>query len=199
MGVKSHLGAFGGEQGIYFINSANPSRSEFLRLEIYTGATAANIAAPKLLSELLDFANFAFDKAVVYEWGYYILLACQKKVAGVAEETNTATFIYNKKNGCWDYLDYAIENLVDYEGKLLAGDPLSNNVFNLFSGFDDDNEVIENYWTSGETNLDIKGLKRFYRMGIEGLIQKGQSFDVELSFDGKPFVTAFTIDSEGVS
>src|SRR5690606_12876817 len=86
MGVKSAYGAYGGEQGVYFINTADPSKPTFMRLELFAGATESNIAVPKGLSELIDFASYAFDYAVVHEWGDYLLLCCQQIRNGVPDD-----------------------------------------------------------------------------------------------------------------
>lgn len=198
MGVESHFGAYGGEHGIYYINTADPNKAKFQRLELYSGATAANIARPAELSEdVLDFSPYAFDKAVVREWGDFILLSCQQIRNGVADSYNSRQFLYNKGSKTWDLLDNPASRLEEYEGTLLAGDPISNNVYTLFSGFDDDDNLIPNYYTTGEDNLEIEGQKRFTRMVLEGLIQKSQSYDVELSFDSGEFLKVFTVTGGG--
>jgi hypothetical protein len=55
-------------------------------------------------------------------------------------------YVRNVFSGAWDKLDYRATCLAIYNGALLAGDPLSNNVFTLFSGFDDDESPIDNHW-----------------------------------------------------
>lgn len=194
MGVDSNFGAFGGSQAIYYLNTADPNKPEFYQLQLYAGATQSNIAAPKLLSQLINFSGFAFDKATVFEWGNYILLSCQQIRNGATDDFNSRTFIYNKKTGVWDVTDYAASMFADFEGSLLAGDSVSNNVFTLFSGFDDDEALIPNEWTSGQLNFGMDGQKRFTRMILQGLIQSAQSVKVQLSFDGGAFVDVITID-----
>ena len=197
MGVKSEDGAFAGEKGIYFINTADSQKAELMRLELYAGATSANIARPKLLSEIIDFSPYQFDYAVVREWGDFILLCCQQIRNGVADAYNSRMFLYNKKNGIFNLLDNPASKLEDYNGTLLAGDPITNNVFTLFSGFDDDENLIPNYYTEGEKDFGIEGTKRFSRMRFEGLIQISQKYEVQLSFDGRTFVTVFTVEGTG--
>ncbi len=188
MGVSYAYSAFGGADGIYFINNSNPNRPEVYRLSLYTGATAANVARPTLISKQLNLAQFAFDKAVIFEWGIYVLMSFQQIRNGVTDDFNSRTFIYNKKSGTWDLMDYPASRLAEYEGTLISGDPLSNNVFTLFSGFDDDGFTIPNYWTSGFTNHGIPGQKVTHRMVINGLIQSSQNIDVYVSYDGGNFV-----------
>ena len=197
MGVKSNFGAFGGAQAIYYINTADPNKPEFFQLQLYQGATQANIASPKLISQLINFTSYAFDRAVVFEWGNYILLSCQQTRNGAVDDFNSRTFIYNKKNGCWDLTDYAASAFAEYAGTLLAGDPLTNNVYTLFSGFDDDEALIQNEWTSGQLDFDIDGQKRFTRMILQGYIQAAQQVKVQLAFDGGAYTDIITIDGTG--
>jgi hypothetical protein len=196
MGVNSHYGAHGGERGIYFVNTAT-EKPEFMRLELFTGTTEANVAAPKLLSELIDLSVFNFDKAQIFEWMDYVLIACRRIIAGVVENENSRTLIYNKKSGVFDILDYAVSRFAEYEGALLGGDSLTNNVFILFSGIDDDGFKIPNYWTSGQINFGIPGQKRFTRLAFEGFIQKTQKVKISLKYDEGNFVEVATIDGQG--
>lgn len=197
MGVTNPFSAFGGTDGIYYINNANPNRPEVYVLRLYTGATSANIAAPKLLSAQLNLSQFVFDKAVIFEWGNYVLLALQQMRNGATDSFNSRMLIYNKKTGTWDMLDYPASCLAEYMGTLIAGDPLTGNVFTLFSGFDDDGSLIPNYWTSGYSNLGFPGIKKTRRMTIGGLIQKSQQIKVSIALDGGNFVDVFTIDGAG--
>ena len=188
MGVSYPYSCFGGADGIYFINNSNPNRPEVYRLAMYTGATTANIARPTLISKQLNLSNFAFDKAVIFEWGIYVLMSFQQVRNGAIDDFNSRTFIYNKKSGAWDLMDYPASRFAEYAGTLIAGDPLSNNVFTLFSGFDDDGFTIPNYWTSGYTNHKAPGQKVTHRMVVNGLIQTSQNIDVFVSYDGGNFV-----------
>lgn len=196
MGVKSKYGAFGGEKGIYFVNTANPSKPELMVLTLFQGATQANIAAPQLLSQLIDFSEYDFERAVIFEWGDYVLIACGRLKNGVAEGFNSRVFLYNKKSGVFDLTDFPVTRLAEYYGMLLGGDALTNNVYVLFSGFDDDGEIIPNYWTSGMLNFGVSGQKKFTRMVFDGLIQTAQQLKVYLSFDGGDFIEIFTIEGD---
>jgi len=197
MGVTYPYSAFGGAQGIYYINNSNPNRPEVYQLRLFSGATQSNIASPVLISKALNLSSFGFDKAVMFEWGIYVLLCCQQMKNGVVDDFNSRTFLYNKKTEVWDLLDNPASRLAEYEGTLIAGDPLTNNVYTYFSGFDDDENDIFNYWTSGMTNHGITGQKVHKRMVIDGLIQAAQNIDVYLSYDGGDWVKTFTIEGNG--
>lgn len=194
MGVKSAFGVYGGDRGVYFTNVADPNKPEFMRLQLYAGVNESYAAAPKLLSEMVDLSGHVFDKNVVFEWNEYVLNCCQQVRNGITDEFNSLMYVYNKKNEAWDLLDYACSRLASWTGGLLGGDSISNNVYTLFSGFDDDGNAIPNYWTTGQTDLKMKGKKRFTRFVVEGLIQASQRYSIKMSFDGGDWVDVGMLD-----
>jgi hypothetical protein len=197
MGVSTPDSAIGTALGIFYINNDNPAWPEVYQLKPYTGATAANIAAPKLVSGALNLSNYNFDVAAVFQWDIYVLVACAQIRNGAIDAFNSRTFLYNTRNGSWDLLDYPTSHFADYMGTLLSGDPLTNNVFQLFSGFDDDGGIPMNHWTSGATSIGILGQKTFLRMAVNGLIQPSQNLKVSVAYDGGNFVEIFRILGTG--
>lgn len=197
MGVSYPYSAYGSTQEVWYVNNANPNRPEVYALRLFTGATQANIASPVLVSEQLNLSNYVFDKAIIFDWGIYVPLCCQQIRAGAVDDFNSRMFLYNKKTKVWDLLDYPSSRLAEYEGTLIAGDPLTNNVYTLFSGFDDDSDIIPNYWTSGYTDNGFPGQKACHRLVIDGLIQASQRVKVSVSYDGGNFVEVFRILGNG--
>lgn len=197
MGISSPRGAFGAPDGLYFIDNANPARPQVTQIVPKSGATSANQAGPKILSEFLDLAPYVFDKAVVFVWDIFALVSFQQVRNGVTDPFTSRTFLYNRRTGAWDFTDYPATIFADYMGGLLAGDPLSNNVFTYFSGLDDDGALIPNYWTSGATNHGVPGVKTTSRMVVNGLIQAEQRIKVSIAIDGGSFVDVFTIEGDG--
>lgn len=197
MGISSARGAFGNADGIYFINSANKARPQVYQIIPKTGATAASLAAPQVISQFLNLAPFAFDVATVFVWDIFILFSCQQIRNGRTDAFNSRTFVYNTKSGAWDLTDYPASCFVDYDGGLLSGDPLSNNIFQLFSGFDDDGSLIPNHWASGATNHGADGEKTTQRMVVNGLIQTAQRIRVSIALDGGAFTPVFIIEGDG--
>lgn len=197
MGVSTPDSAFGTAIGTFYINNANPSRPEIYQLKLFTGTTSANVAAPTLVSDALNLSSFSFDYACVFQWGIYILVACAQIRNGTADAFNSRTFVYNTRSGSWDLLDYPTAKFSDYMGTLLSGDPLTDNVFQLFSGFDDDGGITPNFWTSGWTNHGTPGQKTHHRMVVNGLIQASQNIAVDLAYDGGDFTEVFRILGNG--
>lgn len=209
MAVPTPWGGCAGQAGIYFIDTAHPGRPQVRLLQIFTGgSTSANTYVPKLISEALDLSQMAFNYAAVYEWGQYVLLACAQIKNGAPDSINTRTFLYNTLNKCWDLTDYPATRFATYAGTLLAGSPVSNNIYTLFSGFDDEATIPTNYWTSKRDDLSpaklaagsrgaFGGQKKFHYFSIDGLIQTSQNFSVSFSFDGGAWITYFVVDGTG--
>jgi hypothetical protein len=183
-------------EGILCIDVSNPNEPKVRRLEI--GQNTNNLTiVPTPISDALDLSSYQFDYAVAFRWGDYEIICCQEIVNGVANSYNSIMFIRNVFSGAWDKLDYGATCLEILNGALIAGDSISNNVFTLFSGFDDDESPIDNYWQDGQLNLGTNNLKRAHFMRVTGLIQKDQSIDVSLTLDDGSAVTVFTIEGDG--
>jgi hypothetical protein len=91
---------------------------------------------------------------------------------------------------------YAV-GIHSFNGALIGGDSISNNVFTLFSGFDDDGSPIENYWQDGQQSLGTDNLKVAHRMVVKGLIQMDQIIAVYLILDDGTPVHVFDIEGDG--
>jgi len=177
--------------GIYYLDTSddNDPKVRLLTLSAYSTEVI-----PRSISDGLDLSDYAFDKAVMKEWGDYILLACRR----VASTENDRMFIYDRRYGCWSVpTDYQASVIEIYNGAIELGDSTTNNVYECFSGWDDDDSEINNYIVLNETILGYDGLKKPRRFIIEGEIQPTQTLKIYLSTDKSNFVEIGTIDGDG--
>lgn len=182
--------------GILCIDVSNPNDPKVRRLEI--GQNTNNLTiVPTSIFDAIDLSVHAFDYAVAFRWGDYEIVCCQELSNAVANSYNSVMYVRNVFSGSIDKLDYRASCLDIYDGSLIAGDPISNNVFTLFSGFDDDESVITNHWQDGQLNLGTENLKRAHFMRVTGLIQKDQDIQVSLVLDDGEPVEVFTIEGDG--
>ena len=79
-----------------------------------------------------------------------------------------------------------------YNGALVVGDSLSDNVLELFSGFDDNGSTIDNFWDGNLTDHQIAELKRTKRLWVRGEIARGQILKIYLAIDNGSFVLVGT-------
>ncbi len=206
VGISYPRAARQAPEGIIFADLSRPNDPKFRRLQVLQGTTNTTIE-PVSISDALDISGYAFDYCVAFRWGDYDIFCFQEKKAGSANTYNSKMLVRNIVSGAWDLLDYYASCLAEYMGTLIAGDSISNNVFTLFSGFDELGDVIPNYWKS--SNLDIAviphrrsfrqlpSLKTFRRMTIDGLIQRDQQIEIYLSYDSGAFTKVFTILGTG--
>jgi hypothetical protein len=165
------------------------------RLEI--GRNTDNLTiVPTAISDALDLSIHRFDYGIAFRWGDFEIICCQELINGTANDYNTIMYVRNVFSKAWDKLDLGATVLATFQGTLLRGDPISNNVYTLFSGYDDDEAVIDNYWQDAPQNLRTNNLKRAHLMRVTGLIQKDQRIKVSLVLDDGTPVEVFTIEGD---
>lgn len=200
VGIPYERAAHQTPDGIIMADLSNPSEPKYRKMQVLQG-TDINTIEPESISDALDLSPFGHDKCVAFRWGDYEIFAVQKKVLGTLDTFNSVTWVFNTVSKQWDKLNYYISCLAEYNGMLIAGDSISRNAYVLFSGFDEDGDVIENNWTSSDLDFDDQlglgeNLKTARRMVIDGLIQREQETEVQVSYNGGPFTTVFTIEGD---
>ncbi len=196
VGIPHQRSAWQTPEGIIFADLSRQTEPKFRRLQVLQNTNNTTIE-PLSISDALDLSPYAFDVTVVFRWGDYEIFCVQEKVNGTANTFNSKMFVRNVVSGNWDILDYYASCLAEYNGTLIAGDSISNNLYTLFSGFDEDGDIISNYWTSSDLDLGVENLKTCRRMVIDGIIQTNQSVQVSLSYDGGAFTDVYTILGTG--
>ena len=139
---------------------------------------------PQSLSDQLDLTPYEFDTAFVGQWGIYDFFFCRTKNSTV----NDTLFMRHRKWGIWDRIKVRGAVQDEYNGTFLVGDSAGNNVYTLFSGYADEDSVIDNYWISGEDLLGVEGIKQANLLVVGGQIARDQAIKVSASLDGGAFV-----------
>lgn len=196
VGIPYPKAAFPTPDGIIMADVSRLTEPKFRRLQIAPNTTNLTIE-PLSISDALDLTPYAFDYCVAFRFGDYEMFAFQEKTNGVANTFNSKMLVRNVFSNSWDLVDFYISHLAEYSGTLLGGDSISNNVYTLFSGYDDDGDVIPNYWTSGDMNLGTDRLKTCRKLTVQGLIQSQQSIVVSFAYDGGAFTEVYTIAGTG--
>lgn len=198
LGLPSLNGGFATDDGIVFLDNSLISQPKVKALTVENAsATAVITVVPMNLSDSLDLSAYGFSNTVMFRWGDFDIMACSASLNGVPQTQNTIFFVRNTYSGLWDMLDYPASCMAQYNGTLIAGDSLSNNVYTLFSGSDDQGSLINNFWKSKLFNLGNPGMKQFNRFVIKGLIQQTQNIDIYFSFDNGSFTKFQTISGTG--
>lgn len=177
-------------EGIYYIDVHDPVQPRF---KLLSYAQYNTEVVPISVTLNVDLNGYNFDSAVSFEWGDYLLFSF--KTADAAK--NNRTMVYHKVWKSIDILDYAVSCYADKDGLLWAGDSLTNNVMELFSGFDDNNTTINNYWSGNISMLGTEEIKKVKRLTIEGEISTTQGIDVYVSYDRGSYVFVGSIEGGG--
>lgn len=163
VGIPNHRASVETGQGIFYIDDTDENQPRVRVLSIGVNGTQV---IPVPVSNNLNLADYRFDKAAGIEWGDYILFACRTSRSNV----NNRIITYNKLWKSWDVIPYYASCFTVYNGVLLVGDSLSSNVYEIFSGVDDDDSIIDNYWESNQDILTITGLKKQNRFYLRELL-----------------------------
>jgi hypothetical protein len=167
-------------EGIFYIDDSDEKDP---KIRILTFQTNSTQVIPLEKSPQLDLSGYYFDKASTVKWGDTVLIACRTSDSSY----NNRVFVYNLNWDAWDILDYNVSCFSIYNGALVAGDSISNNVYELFSGYDDLESEINSYCTTAELTLENDGLKKVKQIWINGRIQKEQFVKVYASYDNGGF------------
>jgi hypothetical protein len=92
---------------------------------------------------------------------------------------------------------YGIRSATQLNGLLYGGDPLSQTTFELFTGFDDNGQTVQNYWISAGEKFGTDTLKKVKRRRFKGKIDPSQSIQVYCSNDDNDFQLIGTILGSG--
>lgn len=197
LGIPYLRGGYATDEGIIILDNSKINQPIVKIIQVAPSSASGYISIqPFPVSDALDLSSNGFNKVAIFRWGDYDLMACAGSLNGVIQPTNTVLYIRNIYSGQWDVLDYSVSCLETYLGTLISGDGLSNNVFTLFSGFDDDSNLISNYYYTKVYDLGVQGLKRFNRFIAKGLIQSQQAYDIYLAFDNGSFVKYLTVKGD---
>ena len=187
VGIPNHRAAIGTGDGIYYIDTSDKTDPQF---RILTLSQQSTKVIPQTISHNLNLNAYEFDRSVVFEFGDYIIFECRDK----SSTYNNVMFVWNRVLRLWDKLDYIASCFAEYSGSLIAGDDISNNLYELFSGFDDDDSTIDAEWIGNQDNLDTDELKKVKQLIVKGEIVDGQIIEVYAKTDEGNFVFIGDID-----
>lgn len=195
VGIPNFRAAVQTGDGIYYVDDTDQNDPHLRLLSFDQGGSEV---IPKSVSKRLKLNNerigkslvgYIFDKAAIIEWGDYIVFACRTDDSAA----NNRVFVYNKQTGAIDEHDYFASCFAIYNGTLIAGDSVTGNVYTLFSGYDDEESEIYNYWEGSLNDFGISRLKRLKKIVVQGEIGPEQTISVSFAIDRGEFAEIGTI------
>lgn len=172
-------------KGIVFMNTANPENPELTILQ--RNPLGDNIEPYALLTHF-DFTAYDYSWCCIDTFDRYILIACSK--GGTYNDTLLLCDLTNKTV---DIIGYEANVFAKDSGNLYIGSPLTESVYQIFNGFDDDGYAVNNYWISRGEKYAMERLKKTKRLRFKGLISPQQSVEVYASYDDDGFSLVGTI------
>lgn len=176
-------------QGIFFLNTATNQPD----LTILTPNTLGDNLYPKVLAEQFDFSQYTWDDCCMGTYGEFIIFSGKSFGA----DSNDRLFLYNFRRGTVDVLGYSARTIAQDGTALYVGDSTTDNVYEILSGFDDDDQTIENYWESGDELFWNQGLKKVKRFRIKGIITPEQQIQIYSSPDNSEYTLLGTVRWDG--
>jgi hypothetical protein len=176
LGIPSYRSAKSMQLGIVFMDTA---KYELPQLTLLEKNPIGGQITPRILFTHFKFANYVYDDCTIDTYDRYILVACKSKDATF----NDTILLCDVENKTVDATAYAGRTFAKNGGDLFMGSSITENVYKLFSGFDDDQNAIENFWTGKAELFNSNNLKKYRFIRLKGNISVNQSYEVYVNYD----------------
>lgn len=177
-------------KGIVFMNTANPDKPELTRLE--KNPLGDNIE-PNVLLPQFKWENYAYDEGIMETLGRYLLIVCKE----LGSLSNDRLLLCDLSANTVDITSFGMKSIGKDGATLYGGSPYTQSVYQIFSGFDDDSYVIDNYVALKGETYQTERLKKFRRLRLQGRISQQQSYEVYISYDDQDYQLVGTVLGTG--
>jgi len=164
-------------EGIYYIDDTDQSEKVIRRIQVDRSGQKVR---PVIVSEQLDLSDFDFSDAAAVQYGEYVIFAC-KSSSDISH--NDTMLLYNSQFELWDKMEGFFRDFVVYQDGLYGGSSINGDVYQIFSGFDDDGTAILGSWTTNDSDLGLEEIKKTKKLVVEGDMGTAQELIVEVSYD----------------
>lgn len=203
LGVPFYRAGIATNKGIVFMNTANPAKPE---MTILQKSITTNNVEPIILFPHFRFANYDYSDCSMDTWERYVIVQC-KTVGAVGNDT---VLLCDLSTGIVDAIAYEGRCSATNAGNLYFGSTVTENVYQIFNGFDDVGKPVTNYWTSKADQYQMatgfarslryqigERLKKYRKEKIKGTIAPSQTLQVYVDCDGSEFQLVGTILGTG--
>lgn len=177
-------------RGIIFMNTSNLDKPQLTILQ--KNLNGDNLE-PATLANHFDFSAYVWDMCAMSTFGEFIVFSGRTP----GSDTNDKLFLYNVRRDTIDIIPYGAKTITTNAGLLYIGDVITDNVYEILSGFDDDGETIQGYWISNDERYGTERLKKVKRLRLKGLITPEQVLEVYVDYDNDGYILVGTIRGDG--
>jgi len=189
-GVPSMRASVATGDGIYYIDDTDENQKVVRRLQFDRNGQKVR---PIVVSEQLNLSGYDFSDAAGVQYGEYIIWACR---SSSDVNHNDTLLLYNERYELWDKMEGFFRCFAVYNDGLYGGSSINGDVYEIFSGFDDDGSPILGSWTSNDWDLDSEELKKAKKLVVEGDMGISQELIVEASYDNGVFERIGTVEGD---
>ena len=192
IGIPNFRASVSTSKGIVFMNTANPDNPE---LTILKRNPLGDSIEPYTLFPHFDFSLYDYSDCAIDTYDNYVIIACKEE----GFDFNNIILLCDIVGETVDITHYPARVFAKDNGVLYVGSPITESVYKIFNGFDDEGDAIDNFWTGRGETYKSEFLKKFKRYRLQGLISKDQELEVYISYDGEGFTLLGTISGSGDS
>lgn len=190
IGIQSEKGATSTQKGVIFINTANPERPECTLLQ--QNPIGGQVEPFQMFSHF-KFQNYTYDEAVLDTYGRYVLVSCKSASA----DANDTTLLLDVVANTVSITSYGASTFAKDGTNLYMGSPVTQTIYQIFTGVDDDGNEINNFWIGKDEMYGAENLKKFRKLRLKGLIDPSQYYEVYISYDSDDFALVGTVRGDG--
>lgn len=176
LGIPSYRSAVAMQLGVVFMDT---SKYELPQLTLLEKNPIGGQIIPRVLFTHFRFANYSYTDCTISTYDRYILIAC----SSLGATYNNTILLCDVDNKTVDIVDYAGRTFAKDGGDIYMGSSLTENVYKLFSGFDDDGSALDNFWIGKGETWNIENLKKYRYIRLSGSISTTQSYEVYVNYD----------------
>lgn len=178
------------KKGIIFMDTSNLDKPQ---LTILQPNLQGDNLEPVVLANQFDFSEYTWDECAMDTFGEFIVFSGKSSGATV----NDKLFMYNVRRDTVDILPYQAQTITSNAGRLYIGDTITENIYEILTGFDDEGYTIDNYWISNDERYGSEALKKVKKLRLKGLITPEQILEVYMSYDNDEYQLVGTIRGDG--
>lgn len=186
LGLPYFRAAVSTNTGIFFINTANPTKPEMTILQ--RSKISGNVE-PIILFNHFKFGNYTYDTAGFSTYDRWFLVFCKSEGA-----TNNDTILMcDSKNKTVDAIPYNGRLAIQDGAHLYMASSVSRSVYEIFTGYDDMGLAIEAFWEGKDDVINDGLLAKLRKLRFKGFIDPDQVVEVYTNIDNAGYSLVGTI------
>lgn len=186
IGVPTFRASVSTNKGIVFLNTANPAKPTLTVLQ--RNPLGDNIEPVSLFPQF-KFSNYNYSDCSLATYERYVMVMC-RTIDGTANDT---ILMCDMEQGSVDITSFNARTSVIDSGVLYIGSSISESIYKLFDGFDDDGQSISNFIETKAETYKSDNLKKVRKLRFSGLISPDQNYSVYISTDNSTFQLVGTV------